>query len=335
VTGVRDQPSADARQAARTRLYRNGSLALEDFPVANVSDHLSEPDGVIWLDLYDPDESDLARVGEELGLHALAIEDAVQRHQRAKLDHYDGHLFLNVYSASLDRESAELAIAELAVFVTDRALVTVRWPGGFDIDAVLARWDGGTLAIDGIGALLHGILDLVADSHLETVRNLDEELDSLEAQLFEDPEDAGPYRKAARLRRGVSTLRRVTLPMREIVAGLLNRDQHLLDDGLLPYFHDVQDHAVHAAQWADSLRDITTTIRENHLNIQSNQLNQVMKKVTAWAAIIAVPTAITGFYGQNIPYPGFGQPWGFWISTAAICALSGGLYASFKRRDWI
>ena len=92
---------------------------------------------------------------------------------------------------------------------------------------------------------------------------------------------------------------------------------------------------MHTAQWTDSLRDLTTTIRENHLNIQSNQLNVVMKKVTGWAAVIAVPTAITGFYGQNVPYPGFQQPSGFWVSTAAICALSVGLYVFFKRRDWI
>jgi magnesium transporter len=335
VTGVRDQPSAAMRQTARTRLYRNGSLALEDFPVAEVSDHLSEPDGVVWLDLYDPDESDLARVGEELGLHALAIEDAVQRHQRTKLDHYDGHLFLTVYSASLDRATAELTVAELAIFVTDRALVTVCRPDGFDIDAVVARWDSTDLALDSVGALLHGILDLVADSHLDTAHSLDEELDALEAQLFDDPNDTGPYRRAPRLRRGVSILRRVTLPMREIVSSLLNREQHLLDDHLIPYFRDIQDHVVHAVQWADSLRDLTTTIRESHLNIQSNQLNLVMKKVTAWAAVIAVPTAITGFYGQNIPYPGFNQTWGFWVSTAAICAMSVGLYASFKRRDWI
>ena len=335
MTGVRDQRSAVERRAARTRLYRNGSLVREDFPVAEVSDHLSEPDGTVWLDLYDPSDSDLAAVGEELGLHALAIEDAIQRRQRAKLDHYDGHLFLSVYSASLNRSTAKLTIHELAVFATDRALVTVCWPDGFDIDAVVARWDSTNLAIDGVGALLHGILDLVADDHLDAAQTLDEELDAVEARLFGNPNDTAPYRRAARLRRSLSELRRVALPMREIVSGLLNREQHLIDDRLLPYFHDVQDHVVHTAQWTDSLRELTTTIRESHLNLQSNQLNLVMKKVTAWAAVIAVPTAITGFYGQNVPYPGFQQPSGFWVSTAAICALSVGLYVFFKRRDWI
>jgi magnesium transporter len=333
VTGLRDQPSAAEREAARTRLYRGGSVVRQDFPVAEVSDCLSEPDGTVWLDLCDPTEADLAVVGEELGLHALAIEDVIQRNQRTKLDQYEGHLFLTVYSAALDRETGDLSIAELAVFATDRAVVTVHWPGGFDIDEVVAAWDSTDIPLDSVIALLHGVLDFVADSHLDTAQILDEELDALEGQLFDNPEDNASYRRAARLRRSVSTLRRLALPMREVVSGLLNKEQ--IDDRLLPYFRDVQDHVVHAAQWTDSLRDVLTTIRESHLNVQSNQLNQVMKKVTGWAAVIAVPTAITGFYGQNIPYPGFAQPWGFWFSSAAICLLSVGLYASFKRRDWL
>lgn len=335
MTGVRDQTSAAERQAARTRLYRDGSLALQDFPVAEVSDHLAEPEGTVWLDLYDPTEADLAVVREELGLHALAIEDVIQRNQRTKLDHYEGHLFITVYSAALDRETGDLTIAELAVFATKRAVVTVHWPGGFDIDSVTAGWDSADIPLNGVFALLHGILDVVADSHLDTAQNLDEELDALEGELFDNPVDNDSYRRAARLRRSLSTLRRVALPMREVVSGLLHRDQHVIDERWLPYFHDVQDHVTHTAQWTDSLRDVLTTIRESHLNVQSNQLNQVMKKVTGWAAVIAVPTAITGFYGQNIPYPGFAQPWGFWFSSAAICLLSIGLYASFKRRDWI
>ena len=284
----------------------------------------------MWLDLRDPTRSDLATVAEELGLHALAVEDALQRHQRTKLDRYDGHLFLTVYSVHLDRASGELHTAELAVFATDRALITVH-DGGFDVDTLVHRWDSGDLTVEGTGALLHGILDLAADTHLDAAGELDEELDALEAGLFEDRPDI-PLRRVVSLRRAISELRRIAVPMREIVSGLLNHD---LDRQLVPYFQDVQDHVLHAIGWTDSLRELTNALRDGNLNAQSNQLNQVMKKVTGWAAIIAVPTAITGFYGQNIPYPGNEQPWGFWISTVAICVLSIALYASFKRRDWL
>jgi magnesium transporter len=130
-------------------------------------------------------------------------------------------------------------------------------------------------------------------------------------------------------------LRRVVLPMREVVNALMRRDYGLVDPPMVPFYQDVYDHVLRATEWTESLRDLVTTIADTNLTIQGNRLNSITKKVTGWAAIIAVPTAVTGFYGQNIPYPGFGQPWGFWVSTAITIALSVGLYFTFKARDWI
>jgi magnesium transporter len=104
---------------------------------------------------------------------------------------------------------------------------------------------------------------------------------------------------------------------------------------MIAYYQDLYDHTMRVADWTDSLRDLVTTLLETNLTIQGNRLNQIMKQVTSWAAIIAVPTAITGFYGQNIPYPGFNESWGFWVSTVAILVISGGLYWVFKKRDWL
>jgi magnesium transporter len=130
-------------------------------------------------------------------------------------------------------------------------------------------------------------------------------------------------------------LRRLVLPMREVVNSLMRRDLHVLDQEMAPYYQDVYDHVLRATEWTESLRDLVTTILETNLTIQGNRMNLVMKKVTSWAAIIAVPTAITGFYGQNVPYPGFAAHWGFWFSTALIIVLSVCLYWAFRRRDWI
>jgi magnesium transporter len=115
----------------------------------------------------------------------------------------------------------------------------------------------------------------------------------------------------------------------------MRRDLHVLDQGMAPYYQDVYDHVLRATEWTESLRDLVSTILETNLTIQGNRMNLVMKKVTSWAAIIAVPTAITGFYGQNVPYPGFSAHWGFWFSTALIVVLSGTLYWAFRRSDWI
>jgi magnesium transporter len=115
----------------------------------------------------------------------------------------------------------------------------------------------------------------------------------------------------------------------------VRRDAQVISSAMLPYFQDIYDHVMRVADWTDSLRDLVTTLLETNLTIQGNNMNLIMKKVTSWAAIIAVPTAITGFYGQNVPYPGFGNEWGFLISTATILIGSVGLYIAFKRQDWL
>lgn len=104
---------------------------------------------------------------------------------------------------------------------------------------------------------------------------------------------------------------------------------------MAPYYQDVYDHVLRATEWTESLRDMVSTILETNLTIQGNRMNLVMKKVTSWAAIIAVPTAVTGFYGQNVPYPGYADRGGFWVSTALVIGLSGLLYLMFRRRDWL
>lgn len=318
---------------ARTRLYRNGVLEAADFPPERLSDHVREPGATVWLDLGDPTEAGLKLVADELGLHELAVEDAVQSRQRPKIDHYDTHDYLTAYSVRLDPDTGRLTAGELGVFVTDRAVVTVRPGGRFDIDAVTRRWDEMPhLAKSGPDFLVHGLLDYVVDTHFAAAQTLDDEVEALEDLIF-DEQAAGreTERRALALRRSLVTLRRVVVPMREVVNTVLRR----AEPEITPYFQDVYDHVLRVSEWTESLRELVATIRETQLNIQGNRLNLIMKKVTGWAAIIAVPTAITGFYGQNVPYPGFGQLSGFWVSTLAILVVGGALYLLFKRRDWL
>ncbi|WP_433656477.1 magnesium transporter CorA family protein [Nocardia sp. CA-128927] len=321
----------------RTRLYRNGVLESENFPLAEISDFLVDTSATVWLDMCSPSAEDLARIGEELSLHRLAVEDAVNEHQRPKLDRYDTHAFLTAYTVRLDAASGVLEKSELAAFITERALVTVRKSENFDIDEVVRRWDAASeLAKSGVGFLVHGLLDYVVDSHFEAVQSLDEQIEALEDLVFADRADYRELqRRSLRLRKSLVTLRRVVLPMRELANALMRPDLHVVDDTMMPYYQDVYDHILRAAEWTESLRDLVTTIRETQLTLQGNRLNSIMKKVTSWAAIIAVPTAITGFYGQNVPYPGFEHAWGFWASTIAIIVISGTLYVLFKKRDWL
>ncbi len=329
--------SSPTKCQARTRLYRQGALELEGFPVADISDYLQDPECVLWLDLRDPDREDLAVLSDEFGLHPLAVEDAVQDHERPKLDRYRTHLFLTAYAVHLDTDTGELATSELAAFITERALITVRKDDGMDIGAVLDYWDASPdLAGSGVGYLLYGLIDNVVDSHFAAVQELDDNIEDLEDRLFADvPQDREVQRRSFELRKSLVLLRRVVLPMREVVNSLMRRDLKVVSDSLQPYYQDVYDHVLRATEWTESLRDLVATILETNLTIQGNRMNVITKKVTSWAAIVAVPTFVTGFYGMNVPYPGFGRPSGVVTSVAIMVVIAAVLYVIFRRRDWL
>jgi magnesium transporter len=322
---------------ARTRFYRQGRLEREDFPVGEISEYLGKPDSVVWVDLCAPDAEDLALVADELGLHRLAVEDAVDTRQRPKLDRYASHEFVNMYDARLDAVTGELALSELSVFITPSAMVTVRKDDTFDMTEVMKSWDDSPdLAVHGVGFLLYGLIDHVVDGHFDAVQELDESIEQLEDLLFDDrPRDADVQRRSFALRKSLVTVRRVVLPMREVVNSLMRHDLGLVDEDMMPYYQDVYDHVLRATEWTESLRDLVTTILETNLTLQGNRLNVITKKVTSWAAIIAVPTAITGWYGQNLPYPGFSKTSGLIWSVGLIVVISSALYVTFRRKGWL
>jgi magnesium transporter len=326
------------RCQARTRLYRNGRLVAQGFAVEQISDHLSDPDTTIWLDLRDPDHDDLEVLRDEFGLHPVAIEDALVDRERPKIDRYRTHLFLTAYSARLDKTSGELATSELSAFILPQALITIRKDDGLDIGKVVDRWDANhDLEAHGVGYLLYGLLDYVVDGHFEAVQALDDEVEGLEDELFAPTSrnDLHVQRRSFELRKSLVVLRRVVLPMREVLNTVMRRDLRQIDEDLLPYYQDVYDHVLRATEWTESLRDLVTTILETNLTIQGNRMNIITKKVTGWAAIIAVPTFVTGFYGMNVPYPGFSDHIGFIVAMVIMIGSAGLLYWVFRHNDWL
>ena len=322
---------------ARTRLYRDGRLADEGFPVGRISDHLVDGNATIWLDLRDPDHEDLLVLQEEFGLHPVAVEDALFDRERPKIDRYDSHLFMTAYAARLDTASGELATSEMSVFILPQALITIRKDDGLDIGKVVEHWDSNPdLAGHGVGFLLYGLLDFIVDGHFEAVQTLDDAVEELEDNLFDDtPKSMSVHRRSFELRKSLVLLRRVVLPMREVLNTLMRRDVRAVTTELMPYYQDVYDHVLRASEWTESLRDLVTTILETNLTIQGNRMNIITKKVTSWAAIIAVPTFITGFYGMNVPYPGFNDHVGLFVAVAIMLISGVGLYTVFRRNDWL
>ena len=238
----------------RTRCYRHGALTDEDFPLEQVSEHLESESAVVWVHLGGDDLASLQLVAEELGLHSLAVEDATSGRQRPKFDRYAGHDFLTAYVVRLDVTSGELVTSELAAFLTPDALVTVDKENGLPVDELVARWDDNVeLTAHGVGALAHGLLDLLVDGLFEAVQSLDDQIEQLEDLLFDDrPRDKDVQRRSFELRKSLVRLRRVVLPMREVVNSMMRRDVALVTVELAPYYQDVYDHVLRATEWTES-----------------------------------------------------------------------------------
>jgi len=186
-----------------------------------------------------------------------------------------------------------------------------------------------------VGSLVHGLLDVVVDGHFEAVQALDDGIEAIEDDLFENKPQKGLQRKTFRLRKDLVDLRRVVLPMREVVNSIQHDGWTPRPRRAHPLYSDLYDHVLRVSEWTESLRDMITTVFETNLSLQDARLNTVMKKLTGWAAIIAVPTAITGFYGQNVEYPGINTVGGFVTSTSIIVLIVISLYWMFRRRDWL
>ena len=329
----------DAKQQ-HTRLYEDGKVVAEDFGYDEVVAKLAEhPAAVLWLDLFDPELEDLRAVAADFHLHPLAVEDAVHDHQRPKLDRYRGHMFMNVYAVSVDvdGDEPELTKHEISAFITERALITIR-KSAADVASLTERWDADPVlgAKGGVGFLVYGLLDLIVDGHYAAARALDEAMDKTEDLILDEggaPRTVRMYGFA--LRKTLAGLRRPVAPMPDLIGQVLRADSQLMNDHLMPYYRDVDDHAQRATSTIDGARERINELLDADLNEQSNALNDITRKLAAWAAIIAVPTALTGFFGQNVPYWGYEKQWGFLVSLGLIVLTAGGLYLYLKRRGWL
>ena len=279
---------------AHTRVYFKGELEAEGFPVADVSDHIAREGTLVWVDLCNPSAEQMDELADELGLHELAVEDALGRHQRPKVDHYASHLFLACHSTALNEDEGELETTEIDAFISERWLITVRKDEG----STSRRSSGGgtapTLVAHGVSFLVYGLLDVVVDGYFDTVAGLRRLLRrrSAKGSSTRRPIELRDQRHWFQMRQALIRFHRLAVPMREAVSGLMRREQPMIDrPTLYPYFQDVYDHVLRVSEATDALRDLISTLVETNLSLRDYRTNQIMKKVTSWAAIIAVPDA--------------------------------------------
>ncbi len=324
-----------------SRVWRDGQEIARDFPLADLDTWLADETALVWLDLCSPDEAVLATLADELHLDPLAVEDAVEPRERPKATRHASHTFFTCYATSLAAAGQglpELQLARVSGFVMPRGLITVRPDNRLDVVDVEKRWTEAALLTLGPGALVHGLLDWIVDGHFDTIQEMDDALEDVEDLMFDQrTQPQQIQQRVYAMRKALVTLRRVVLPMREVVSAVMrerlaNPRAHRELDG---EFNDLYDHVLRASEWTESLRDMVSSVFETNLSLQDARLNTVMKKLASWGAIIAVPTAVTGWFGQNIPYPGFGNEFGLLQSALLILIGTVGLYFLFKRFDWL
>ncbi len=318
-------------------MYVDGRLESDGIPVAELSEMVGRPGAVVWVDLEKPSRDELHELAQELGLHELAVEDALEPHQRAKLDRYATHSFLSCHQVEVSGDVPSLTSTEVDVFIGGRWLVTVRQHPGLAIDELRRRWDRDPeLSQFGVGFLLHGLLDLIVDGYFTAIEIFDDYYDEVMDGIFaERPMEPDTQRTWFEARRALLRFHRLVSPLREAVNSLMRGEQDIVADRMYPYYQDIYDHILRVGEATDSLRELASTVVEANLSLRDYRQNQIMKRVTSWAAIIAVPTLVTGFYGMNVPYPGNDSLDGVVWSIGLMLASSLALYGLFKKQDWL
>ena len=316
------------------RLYRDGELEQEGVPPERIARLLKEEKTLLWVDLEDPSEADLRHIEEHFSFHPLAIEDTRHRDQRPKIEVYEDYFFLVLYGLKLGAE--DLEEHEIHVFVGQGYLVTLRYPPPFRLEKVHRRWERqSNLASEGGGFLLYALLDEVVDDYFDVAERFEDASEEIEDRVFADDPDPHIQKNIFELKKKVVEFRRRVMPLREVL-DLLQDEGGVVTEALRAYYRDVEDHVIRILEFVDSVRDLLTTALEAHLSQVSNRLNQVMKQVSSWAAILLVPTVIAGFFGMNFAnFGGWLSSWGWLWSTILMLGSAGGLYLYFRKQGWL
>ena len=302
---------------------------------------LADPGLLVWADLVRPAREDLSLLATELDLDPNAVEDAIAPHERPKASQHDGYAFFVTYATLPDfastKEDEEDQLSKIAGFSFPGGLVTIRTSERIDAGTLVERISSNREFLRlGSPALVHALLDLIVDGYFETVQELDDAIEELEDDLFSSPASHSQefQRRAYDVRTKLVTLRRIVLPMREVVSVVWRHREDAIRE-LDAFYADLTDHVLRAAEWTESLRDMIGTVFETHLSLQDQRLNNVMKKLAGWAAVISVPTLVTGWFGINVPYPGAGEQSGLVSAAVMVVVPSVVVYVIMRKNDWI
>ncbi|MFF4646408.1 magnesium/cobalt transporter CorA [Streptomyces sp. NPDC001389] len=299
----------------------------------------SAGDAFLWIGMYEPTEEEFSHVSREFGLHRLAVEDALTAHQRPKLEVYDDSLFVVLKPVLYDDDTDVVTAGELMLFIGNSFVVTVRHGEGAALAAVRRRLEHEPEVLrHGPTAVLYAVSDAVVDHYIEVAAELQADLEELEAEVFA-PQTSDTKNTAARIygfKRQVLEFRRATSPLLQPMDRLAFGNVPFVHDHARPFFRDVADHLTKANEYIEGLDRLLSDALAAHLAQMGVRQNDDMRKISAWAAMAAVPTMVAGIYGMNFAHmPELGEWWGYPAVLVLMVGLCLGLHRMFKRRGWL
>lgn len=314
--------------------YRGGK-SLGDIPVNDISEVLKEPSTFVWLGMHEPEIQLLRKVQEEFGLHELAIEDALNAHQRPKLETYGDSLFIVVDTAQLVND--EVKFGETHLFVGKNFIVTIRHGSSISYATVRQKCETAPQRLAmGPGYALYSVIDFIVDNYQPVAAQLQLRFQELEQEIFEKSFDRDSIGRLYKLKAGLIKLRDAVGPINDISSQLIRFHEDIVRKELRPYFRDIEDHVSRITRSVDAIREMLTTAIQVNLALVTVGQNEVVKRLAGWGAILAIPTVVFSMYGMNFRYmPELGGKYAYPVvvgGTALACTL---LYRRLVRAGWI
>jgi magnesium transporter len=317
-------------------IYEEGKRRDGHVDLEHAYDKRHEAGKFVWIGLYEPTEEEFDSLRREFNLHPLAVEDAIHAHQRPKVELYEGMLFIVLKTARYVDPTEVIELGELLVFLGDDFVITVRHGEASSLAPVREELEQDPEHLRrGPGAVLHAILDRVVDDYQPAIEGLETDIDEVEEELF-SADRSNPAERIYRLQREVLGFRKATAPLVEPVAKLAEGKYGLIHPEIHDYFRDVNDHLIRARDQLDAMRDLLAGSLQANLAQVGVRQNDDVRRISAWVAIIAVPTAIAGIYGMNFDHmPELRWELGYPAALLFMLAICSMLYYRFKRSGWL
>jgi magnesium transporter len=316
-------------------VYVDGKRVVVPDSLEGIYETYREKGGFAWIGLYEPTRDEFDSVAGEFGLHPLAVRDALRAHQRPKVERYGETLFVVIKAARYVEEKEVVEFGEVHAFVGPDFVVTVRYGETNELQEVRRSLEGRPdLLRKGPYAVLYAIMDRTVDDYVPVVDGLANDIDEIEVEVFESQPDVS--RRIYELSREVIRFHQATQPLAGTLESLTQEETSDIDREVRRYLRDVQDRVLRVTDQAQGFRELLQNILSVNLTLASVNQNDQVKKISAWAAILIVPTLITGIYGMNFDFmPELHWAYGYPVALLLMLTISLILYWGFKRRGWL